>query len=669
MNKPLSKLVRHGTCPIQLNSSGQTTQGSAPLEIGTPTIPVAIPDFDGLLPIAELTKDLEIRLGWWSGVEEDMRLQLAWKAFLPEDPNDPGDADLVGVRHDVTAAEAADTTTVFSLSVPSALLVHGVYILRVRARSFPGGVNDWSDRLTVRVDTEAPGGGALPFLTFPSNVEATKTITDADIVGAVLPIHLAHYEGIARGDTIQLYINTTASESEYLSVDPDPIGFIRTAYPEADLLAIGNGIKSFYYKVTDKAGNFDGSVAQNFNIQLRTTPVNIPAPTVPQADGNILDEAEARAGTNVGITAFTNAQAGDEIMVHWGAQTSARFPLQAGDLVNDPFITIQLAYNLVAAETVFGDVPVTFEVFRAGNSVGISRINTVSVDLRIPGGPDPDPETPINENLLPLTVQSPNGSRDNYIPAEDFEEDATATIPWLDVNDGDIYELADELEITWGSQSTTTITYTIVQQDLDDAVDLQFIIPTATIQAEGAGVDIPVSYTISRANSATPPGSNTAIAPPALVEVVSPDELPGAGDPIDLPVFTVLNEDDAIGPNQLIGASGQRYNPVLTKVNYANGAVGDTVQLFFSGYDRLVGGTLIPGATYEPPYRLTQGDLTTGTYEFRVPATYHFAVCSRGHVEAYVKFTNSSGSAQSLSASAYCDVKFPSDPDCSNYVP
>ncbi|OQR37901.1 hypothetical protein BWR59_02060 [Pseudomonas sp. Bc-h] len=662
-----SRVLRKGVCRINLFTQNELAPPSL-------AIPSAIPDYDGLLPIEVLGEDLEISLPWWDGVEEDMRLQIAWKAFDPDDPNDPGDLDLIGTRHDVTDAEAADTSTVFKLYVPKALLVHGVYIIRVRARSFPGGVNDWTTRHTVRVDTEEPGGGALPLLTFPAQVIDSKKIVDADIVDGELLVQLAHYEGIARGDSIQLWINLRPCGTEELTIDPDPgEGFIRLAYLEAELEEIGNGPASFFYKVTDKAGNFAGSNSLIYDIQLHTTPTVIPAPSVPQADPDLLDEAEARSGTGVGITKFDLALVGDEIMVHWGSQTSAKYALTAADLGNDPFITIQLAYSLVVAETELGTVDVTFEVFRNGVSIGMSDVNTVNVDLRIPGGPDPDPETPINENLKPLIARSdsagdpPPPGEDNVIPPQDFTKDARVIIPWLAVDDSDIYQVNDIIKVTWGTQTTSTITRTIVQQDLDDAIDLVLPVPTATVQAQGAGVDIPVGYTITRPSVALPDG-NSAIAPNTPVTVIGPNELPGGGT-IDAPVFTVLNEDDAIGQDQLIGPVGGRYNPVQTRIDYANVAAGDTVQLFFSGWDRLTGGSEVVGARYTTVYTLTAADIAAGTYTFNVSAQYHIAVCSRGHVEAYVAIQNSKGSTTSPTASAYCDVKRPTDPDCSGYVP
>lgn len=662
-----SRVLRKGVCRINPFTQNEL----APPAL---TIPKAIPNYDGLLPIDILGDDLEITLPWWDGIEEDMRLQIAWKAFDPDDPNDPGEQDLIGMEHIVSLAEFEDNTTVFKLYAPKALLVHGVYIIRVRASSFPGGVDDWTNRHTVRVDTEEPGGGALPLLTFPPQVIDSKKIVDADIVNGELLVQLAHYEGIARGDSIQLWINQKPCGTEELTIDPDPgEGFIRLAYLEAELEDIGNGLASFFYKVTDKSGNPAGSNSLIYDIQLHTTPTVIPAPTVPQADPDLLDEGEARLGTSVGITKFDLALAEDEIMVHWGSQTSAKYPLTEADLGNNPFITIQLAYSLVVAETELGTVDVTFEVFRNGVSIGMSDVNTVNVDLRIPGGPDPDPDTPVNENLKPLIARSdsagdpPPPGEDNVIPPQDYTKDARVIISWLADDDSEIYQLNDIINVIWGTQTTSPITRTIVQQDLDDAIDLVLSVPTATVQAQGAGVDIPVGYTITRPSVAAPNG-NSAIAPNTPVTVIGPNELPGGGT-IDAPVFTVLNPNDAIGQNELIGPAGGRYNPVQTSIDYANVAAGDTVQLFFSGWDRLTGGSEVVAARYTPEYTLTPADIAAKTYTFNVSAQYHFAVCSRGHVEAYVAIQNSKGSTTSPTASAYCDVKRPTDPDCSGYVP
>lgn len=669
------RALRRGVCSTRIltgeSVNSISTANNQTLALPAATVTEAIPDYDGLLPIAALENDLQITLPWWNGVQNRTRLQVAWKAFVPDDPDQPGSTDLVGTYYEVTPAEVADPTAVFKVLVPQNLLEHGVYLLRVRAQTVPGNVLDWAPTLTVRVDREAPGGGALPYLSFSPEVETSKKIQDSDIISGELPVELAHYEGIAKGDLIELYINQTPYYSEELTAAPDPgQEFIRLRYLETDLEDAGNGSRLFSYKVTDRAGNFAGSRAVGLDVQLHTTPTDIPAPTVPQADPDLLNEAEARSGTQVDITPYDLPQIGDEIMVHWGGQTSDKVSLKADDLVNDPYTTIVLPYAMVLAETSKGSVDVTYEVFRAGLSVGVSLVNTVEVDLTVPGGPDPDPTTPVNENLEPVIVRSANAGNppppgeDNVIPPGDFDQNATAIVPWLAVDGTDIYEIDDVLKLTWGSQTGLPVARLILQQDIDDAVDLRLTVPGTTIVAEGAGDDIPVFYTITR--KATPPNENTAIAPSTLVKVTGPDDLPGKNH-IDPPTFTRLNEFDAIGQNELIGILGSRYNPVQTSVIYDNVVAGDKVEVFFNGYDDLDAGNLIPAASYTDARTLTQADINRGTYDFNIPAIYHVAVCSQGRVTAHVAFTNDRGTANSNDAGAYCDVKYPGDPDCSGY--
>uniref|UniRef100_A0A7C2B0G2 Uncharacterized protein n=1 Tax=Pseudomonas graminis TaxID=158627 RepID=A0A7C2B0G2_9PSED len=666
MSSYVSRALRLGACPADRS-------GDVALAEPIISVPAAIADYDGLLPITVLGDDLEINMPWWDGVRPQMRLQAAWKLFIPGDPNDPGVDDLVGTEYIVTEAEADASTTVFKIYVPSDRLVHGVYIVRVRALSFPGGNESFSQRLTVRVDTVAPGGGAFPLLLFPPAVAQSGMIVDSDIINGQLKVQLAHYEGIARGDKIDLYIGTTLVNSQELDQEPtNPDEFIQLYYPEDALEQVRNGVHLFSFGVTDKSGNFASSFTVQYDIQLHTIPTIIPAPTVPQADSDLLDEAEARSGTLVNITKYDLAQVGDEIQVNWGSQLSDKHALTATDLPNDPILVIDLSYALVAAETEVGNVDVWFEVFRNGKSIGKSLTDNVEVDLRLPGGPDPDPETPEHENLLPLVVRSfsntgspPPGPEDNIIPPEDFDQNATAYIPWLGKDGDDVYELEDLIKLTWGSQTQTTVTRSIVQKDLDDGVDLQLTVPGTTIEAEGSGSAIPVGYTVTRITDGTPSATNTATAAPTPVDVTGPDELPGEGT-IDDVVFTVLNELGAIGYAQLIGPSGSRYNPVQTRLDYSNVVAGSKVTLFFTGYDQLTGGNLIPAATYSATYNVTEKDIVDGrlTYDFNVPATYHFAVCSQGHVEAYVVFENDKGSAQSDPKSAYCDVKLPGESVC-----
>lgn len=638
-----------------------------PIPLPPITIKLAIPDFDGLLPITALGADLEVNLPWWDGALDQMRLQAGWKPFVPDTPGDPEDADLVGTPYVIKTSSDGPNTT-FQLYVPQNLLLNGVYLLRVRAQSFPGAVSDWSVSVRVEVDTVAPGGGVLPPLLFDSRVATSLKVTDDDIVDGKLPAFLPHYEGIARGDHLTPYVRTNALDNDAVdlpSIDNLP-EYIVLGFTEQELLDVGNGPSIFTYAVKDMAGNQDNANPVVLNIQLRTNPEQILAPLVPLADDGLITDADARTPVRVDIPAYGNARAGDEIIVHWGTQASAPGTLTAADLVNNPFIGIELSYALIF-DAGNGSIAVTYDIFRGGVLVGTSPATTVNVDLTLAPGPDPDPVTPEHENLLPLNVISNSGAgEENVIPPEDYREDAIALIPWLAKEGDDFYLEDDRIQLYWNGQNVLATSYEVSAQDVTDKQDLRFTVPSAIITAEPVG-EIPVTYTVAR--DVGTGEENTALSPDQLVLVTSPDALPGKGI-IDAPAFPVLNVNQAIGLAQLLDGPTGKYNPVRTRTDYDNVEVGDTVELFFVGYDQLTGGSLVPGAAYNPqPYALTAADLTRTYYEFPVPAVHHIAVCSQGAVEAYVVIKNTNGSVMSDSYRVFCDVKRPGSPDCNDLTP
>lgn len=629
--------------------------------------PTSIPDYDGLLPITELGKDLIINMPWWAGVEPQMELQAAWKLFDPSNPNDPGDTEMVGTFTEVSAAQAGDPTTVFAIVVPQALLTHGVYLVRVRARSVPGGGKDWSVAIRIEVDTVAPGGGALPYLKFNQPVETSLMVTDDDIVNGFLPAFLAHYEGIKPGDEIVPIIADTPFPVDTITIpDPLPItDFIPVYFSQADLLAVNGGLRTLNYSVTDKAGNSATSREQLLTIDLASKPESLLAPLVPRANDGIVNEEDARAVVQVHIPKFDKAQVDDEIVVHWGDQVADGVKLTAADIGNDPFIGVQLPYQYLV-DAGDGTLQVFYEVFRGNNLVATSPDKSVLVDLEVSGGRDPDPTTPWNDNLLPPKVISDSGAgEENTIPPEDYGKAATAVIAWLGKDGTEVYEVDDKILLTWGNQTGSQVLRTVLAADVTAKVDLVLTVPTATIEAQGSG-DILVFYNASRVTS-LPPVENTSLSPSQDVPVTSADELPGGGT-LAAPTFPVLNDLNTIGPDELLTDAGLMYNPVRVATDYTNGGVGDTVELFLVGYDELDGGNQIPAAAYnpQPPYELKQADIDRGYYDFRVPAQYHYAVCSRGAVEANVIIKNAAGSTTSPKTRVWCDVKQPEWDDCNN---
>ncbi|WP_460045737.1 hypothetical protein [Pseudomonas sp. S2_H01] len=634
-----------------------------------PTVDAAIDDFDGLVPIDALGDDLVLHMVNWSGSVKDYTLQLAFKVISLEDPNEPDEEDFVGVKHTITQQEAENPDTIFEFLIPQILLTHGDYLARCYVESPVGSNSDWSPSAKIRIDTTAPGGGGFPPLIF--DLITQGVIVDDDLKDDKLLVRLPHYEGIARGDTIRLYVGAGNDPVYELYLENEiienPLGWLQVYYPKAALESVGNGDRFFQYQVTDKAGNAAESFVQALRIKLGTAPINLRKPNVPAADGNVLLDAEARPFTKVEIPKYDNALPGDEILVHWGNSTPLNnVKLTSADLQNDPFVTIDLPYALVQGETVKGNVDVTFEIFRENVSEATSPVNSVTVDLTLPGGPDPDPETPELDSLAPLVVRSPNSSTDNVIPAEDADADATVTIPWLDKNGKTIYQANDVITVTWGSQTGSTETYTVVALDITNETIPPITIPNKTIKDENASADIPVGYTITRTISGGT-GDNVSLAFPTKVQVINPTELPGGGTLLPV-TFTVLNARGNIGLAQIVGSGNDRHNPITTKVNYDKVDTGDKLELFFTGYDEFAGGNIAPGSEYSETVLLSATDIAKGTHEFKVPAVHHFSICI-GRCEAFVKITNSQGFTVSPIKGVLVDVKNVGDGDCSANLP
>jgi hypothetical protein len=547
--------------------------------------------------------------------------------------------------------------------VPQALLIHGVYLLNFRAQTVPGNAKEFSAHIRVEVDTQAPGGGALPYQKFNQPVEASLTVGDDDIVDGKLPAFIAHYDDIKPGDLIVPLVGGNPLPGDAVEI-PNPVPgdeFIAFGYSRAALEAVNGAIHNLGYTVTDKAGNPAQSRGVLLTIDLNSTPENLLAPLVPLHDDGLISDADARAPVQVHVPKFDKAHEKDSIVIRWGNQSADPVELTAADLIEDPFIAVQLPYALVRAalgSAEVGSVAVSYDVRRNGNLVASSpALNPVNVDLSLVGGPDPDPD-PVHGNLLAAKIISASG-QENDIPADDFDQNATAVIPWLAKDGTEPLQVGDQVVFTWGDQTSTLVPRTVTQTDVDDQIDLRLTVPSTTIGAQGSGL-IPVFYTVTR-------GPNTSLAPSTPVTVANKGELPGGGTLV-APSFPVVNEFDAIGPNEIMSGSNGLYNPVRVDLTAINIAAGDKVELFFVGYDQLNGGNLVPDAEYnpQPPYTLLQTDMTRTWYEFEVPAKHHYAVCSRGGVEAHVIITNTKGATTSAKKRVFCDVKEPSWENCNN---
>ncbi|RON69771.1 hypothetical protein [Pseudomonas fluorescens] len=208
------------------------------------------------------------------------------------------------------------------------------------------------------------------------------------------------------------------------------------------------------------------------------------------------------------------------------------------------------------------------------------------------------------------------------------------------------------------------VRFTVTLQPGEQHNPLVITLTEAMLMQAGNNSRFEIRYTvISQINN---PTDQRRVSKALIANVNLADTLPGDGE-IEAPTFPVVNTAGAIGFNELIDGPTGLHNPVRLNLDYAHAAIGNTLELFFVGYDQLnIGGNPVPGAAYnpQPPYELLQADLTRGYYEFQVPARHHFAVCSRGSVEAHVVVKNASGASTSFKKRVNCDVKKPGDTTC-----
>ncbi|MGF6513628.1 hypothetical protein ABH912_001094 [Pseudomonas sp. BT76 TE3572] len=382
-------------------------------------------------------------------------------------------------------------------------------------------------------------------------------------------------------------------------------------------------------------------------------PGPLKAPRVPAFDDGLVTDADARIPVEVLIPTFNNALAGDEITVLWGSKRAAPVTLLDTDLPNDPIIGVKLLYALVESAGQ-GPIDVKYEFRRSTIIAKTSPVTPVVVDLSIPGGPDPDPETPENENLRPNLVLGASKTP-NVITPQDFELDATATLPWRDKTGNAYMVTGDIVQVFWGTQSLAP--YPVKSTD---AADLVLPVLQAIIALEGSG-DVPVRYTVTR-KLATAPHEGVSRSPVQNVSVLSAGDLPGGVGGLGPGVFTEANADNAIGRAVIEDGSTP-----LRITNYLNMKVEDKIELFFIGIDNYAGtGNEIEASRFEPTHEVVVADMTRGYVDFPIPALNILHICTQGSAKVKYRVTAKVSGAKATSREAFVliDVKLPHESTC-----
>lgn len=486
-------------------------------------------------------------------------------------------ADAIFIRLLVKATDLPGT--VIQAGLPTLGLTEGSHTLRfVFADSFATNL-EFSAGTTFIVDTVKPGGlfgfspagfGALEN-EIADNGITTKLLADN---GDVLPAIIGSYQGIALDDKLVPYVDDKPGVPVYVGDPATGIKLISVdfTYSAQQIIAAGDGLKTFTYQITDRAGNVgEMSKPREFETLLAGAITTLLAPPVAaMVSNNVITEAEARGGVAVTIPAHVDVVAGLWVIVYWGGEELPPAKIIASNTAQDITATAARIFQQKS-----GAFDVTYEIYKEGTSgklmlLGISPPTPVVVDLGVPGTVDPDPSTPWNENLGLPTVRGASRT-DNVITVADGTLPATITIPWLTNTTPAVpaFKENDIVTVYWngtppeGSPVGTVIAHskTVLPSDEVAGIDLVLNIQVAEHQVAGGGIT--VTYRGSRPLVGFPGIFNHASSPYQTVTVESAPELPGGPGGLPLVEWTEQIKLGPSFPNQY----------ALNKVNSFDGSV------------------------------------------------------------------------------------------------
>lgn len=497
--------------------------------------------------------------------------------------------------------------------------------------------------IKIIVDRSAPGGANLGPLIFSSVPD--DLVTEADLVADKLTATVNDWFGMYPQDTATAWIapGRTPALVDWKAlplVKHDvvvPGEEVTLDFDKVDLTALSDGYQSFSYKLKDVLGNPETELAapKVLRVLLKDAPGNVLPPVVPAFDDHaLITWADARPGLQVQIPVYDNPDPTDSIVVTWGtfpAQPTPPLGTLPPDPIPEPITTVILPLDLIQ-QMPKGPVDVSYQIFRGGILVGSSGVTPVLQDLTTPGAiVDPDPATPVHDNLLDLTVKSSSGVVD-IIPPQDYLSNGTVTIPRVGKDGAVVWQNGDLVQVTWGTLVFPVPPFAITTE----INDLVLPLSSVDIIQKGPQGKVDVSYTISRPLLPPP---NLGVAPSAVkvVTVVAAGDVPGGGLPLADPRFPEASAGNII--NQPAARNG---TPVRISLPITNMDVDDLLSIDFTGRFGTTDGTgnPIPNTQVHDNHRLLRADLDRGYYDFTISEPILAAICENVGTVTYTAENN-----------------------------
>lgn len=437
----------------------------------------------------------------------------------------------------------------------------------------------------------------------------------------------APFSNPAPGDILIPYIGSIPGDAITLTSEDLEAPDVTVVFTAAHLAKVDDGQQEFYYTITDRAGNIsEKPFIQIINLLVKSGIDDFDAPIIEAAgstSGNIILEAEARAGVDVTIPGHPELLAGDQVIVVWDGKE------QPAGTVPGPDVDFDVTVEWLALAAIgSGTFDVTYYITRNGGRLGGSPATTVKMDLTIPGGPDIIPETPENENLKPISVVGDVDGLPNIITVEDSKVGAKATISWTEVDDTtDYFELGDVITVVWNGVDILP-SREIFRTDMVDAVDIKITVPPAILQTASGLLD--VTYKVSRDVTGVP-DFNTAYSPHRDVDVKSAGDAPGGTGPLGK---AVLDERySAALDAYLMGHKDSLGGTLIEIPHYLNKKAGDKISVTFAATEGVSeGGADIPDSHWSvTDFLVPSGDEEKESSFFLLPEANLLAVLVQGN--------------------------------------
>ncbi|WP_457362744.1 RCC1 domain-containing protein [Pseudomonas sp. TE3610] len=447
-----------------------------------------IPDGEpNLLPKAALLAPLRVEFPVWEGAVTD--------------PNDPGDTlylywDGEEVNSKLFTAADVIPANLF-MTVPRARLIgdgeHQLQYVAYNSVGNPVG----SAPAPVWIDTVEPGHNdvLLPLVAEPA--------VPADIVneaylaanGDQLLARVPAYVETRVGDLIQGFWQHELLADQDLAdaqtvVDQQAIdtGEIVLVFSGQTIRQKGNGRARAWYRITDRAGNVSArSDDRLWLVDVQAPPATLRPPRIPQASDGLISRADACDTVMVVLDGYTTPAPGDQLLVTFNS--SALAPVHAPGAGGFP-VSVEVPWDILRSygETASYRAVVYWQVQRGAFISPPSQTLAVEVDLRIAGPANPSP-CPLNGRLPTVTVKGAAG--DNLISDADAPGPVSVEVSLY----GNPQE-HDQLALYWGRLATPVATYDVQAIDFPGII-IVFKVRWADIEAEGAGANLVVHYTVS----------------------------------------------------------------------------------------------------------------------------------------------------------------------------